>query len=495
MSMCCPFCDSKLEPPPEPGSNCPVCERGIPAFLTTPRPKRTILETLSNHSEPGETIKHHTAASETALRRLRKHSLIYYKDIPEGDAPDYELRDILGEGGMGIIYQARQTSLGRPVAVKMLKQTAVEDEQACRHLWEEATITGELDHPNIIPIHQLGTSEDGRLFYTMKNIHGQSWAECMDDQSPSDNLAVLLQVTNAIAFAHAHHIIHRDLKPDNIMLGAFGEVLVMDWGVAARLQQRDGRWMVMEPPSVIGTPHYMPPEMARGDTMAMGYHSDIYLLGGLLYRMLTGQPPHPGETAIACVMAAEKNDIQPSDIHNELIQIARKAMAAEPSDRYASVKEFQAAIKDYQSHLASIVLTTTADESMRRACDNGDYNALSRAMAGFQNALSLWPGNKRAQISMDAGRLRFAQHALDRRDYTVAEELLRNHPSPEAARLSEIAQQERQANEHRVLRVKWLTRLSLALAVLVIMILAITTVRLHVARQETRAAPNRSQQR
>ena len=148
------------------------------------------------------------------------------------EVPDYELLDIIGEGGMGVVYAAHQSSIARTVAVKMLKPSAkVREEQRDKFI-SEAVVTGELDHPNIVPIYDLGSNDEGALFYSMKRVHGTPWDKVINQKQLDENLSILLRVADAVAFAHAGGVIHRDLKPENVMLGDYGEVLVMDWGLA-----------------------------------------------------------------------------------------------------------------------------------------------------------------------------------------------------------------------------------------------------------------------
>ncbi|MCA9261828.1 MAG: protein kinase, partial [Planctomycetales bacterium] len=147
------------------------------------------------------------------------------------DAPDYELLNVIGEGGMGVVYAARQSSIARTVALKMLKGGAGTAEQRDKFI-SEAVVTGELDHPNIVPIYDLGSNDDGALFYSMKRVKGTPWCDVIQERGLEENLNIFLRVCDAVAFAHVNGVIHRDLKPENVMLGDYGEVLVMDWGLA-----------------------------------------------------------------------------------------------------------------------------------------------------------------------------------------------------------------------------------------------------------------------
>ena len=196
----------------------------------------------------------------------------------------------------------------------------------------------------------MGRDEAGAIFYAMKHVKGTPWDKLVKEKSVHENLDILMKVADAVAFAHSRDVVHRDLKPENVMLGDFGEVLVMDWGLALSLAS---------PPATFamgGTPAYMAPEMAIGPAQLIGVGSDVYLLGAILYEIITGLRPHTGKTVTRCLMAAAKNEIVPTPKSGELIDIALKAMATKPEDRYLSVRDFQLAIRQYQSHTESIVL-------------------------------------------------------------------------------------------------------------------------------------------
>jgi WD40 repeat protein len=236
------------------------------------------------------------------------------------------------------------------------------------------------------------------------------------------NLDILLSVCDAVAFAHEKHIVHRDLKPANVMLGDFGEILVMDWGLAMGIGPRKGP----APPAgmaLAGTPAYMPPEMARCQFARITTATEVYLLGGILYEIVTGLRPHPGKDARSAVIAASRNEIQPTDVTGELVDIALKAMAKEPEDRYQTAREFQQAVRTYLEHEESLLLAQHAAERVARltATDADDvYRVCNEAVAGFQQAIDLWPGNHKAVTGLRAVRERFAEGALAHRDLRLA---------------------------------------------------------------------------
>ncbi len=151
---------------------------------------------------------------------------------------DYEIIEVLGKGGMGIVYKARQKSLDRIIALKMLGKSLPEKQNLRSKFLIEAVVAGDLDHPNIVPIYDVGETESGLLFYSMKHVKGVPWKEIMHTKNVNDNLEILLSICDAIAFAHSRGIIHRDIKSENVMLGDYGEVLLMDWGMAVSVDER-----------------------------------------------------------------------------------------------------------------------------------------------------------------------------------------------------------------------------------------------------------------
>ena len=232
----------------------------------------------------------------------------------------------------------------------------------------------------------------GDLFYSMKNVQGQPWSELMDEMSLTDNLDTLLSICDAIAFAHSQGVIHRDLKPDNIMIGGFGEVLVMDWGLAMIPGDSSSAST-----SIAGTPAYMSPEMVNAPETA-DPRSDVYLLGGMLFRMLSGIPPHTGKSARDSLVAASRNEItvcpperlELLDPSGELLEISLRAMKASPEERYGSVEELQNSLRDFLLHRDSLELSARAERALANARESGDYTEYSRAVFGFEEAAKLW---------------------------------------------------------------------------------------------------------
>jgi len=365
---------------------------------------------------------------------------------------DYDLLNLLGEGGMGVVYVARQASIDRKVAIKMLKGATTGDETQRRKFLSEAVITGDLDHPNIVPIYDLGTNEAGALFYSMKRVQGTPWDDCLHKMSLPENIEVLMKAADAVAFAHSRGVIHRDLKPENIMLGEYGEVLVMDWGLAIPTKRFKKSRNVAASTNMGGTPAYMAPEMATGPFDRIAEASDVYLLGAMLYECVTGITPHTGRDVMKCLIAASKNVITPTNKTGELVDVALRAMSTRPEDRYVSVRDFQDAIRQYLAHSESITLGTRAEGDLRNARQSDDYQDYAQCVFGFQEALNLWSGNRRAQEGLLTARLAYAESALRKGDYDLGASLLDQSVPEHAAVYAEIqeAQREREAKQRRL---------------------------------------------
>lgn len=371
---------------------------------------------------PEETLEQtvHTGAATvaTAAGTLKPKASITHAAATKSTTRDrYERGDEIARGGMGTVWEARETSLDRMVAMKTIlgKQGSLE---ARARFIREATVLGRLEHPNIVPIYELGTDANGRLFYTMKKVVGRTLKEILSDLQRGDSttllefkleqlLSIFRKICDAVAYAHSRGVIHRDLKPENIMVGAFGEVLVMDWGLA-KLSSEDletdplpGAFHPLtDDPSatsqsditlagtVMGSPRYMSPEQAAGQGDQVDARSDIFSLGGILYAILTLQPPISGSTISEVLMNVRSGDIAPPTqvryqtrrrsgppvpapdakrsgdplphcpggrVPEAMSAVAMKALEYEPDERYQEVSEFSADVAAYQAGFATSV--------------------------------------------------------------------------------------------------------------------------------------------
>ena len=402
------------------------------------------------------------SSSQTLVVQRRAFREVTEEEAHGGNA-DYDLVRKLGEGGMGVVYAGRQASIDRTVAIKMLKPKMAADEGQRNKFLAEAVITGDLDHPNIVPIYDLGANDEGALFYAMKCVKGTPWDECIGEKSLSENLEILLKTCDAVAFGHSRSIIHRDLKPENTMLGGFGEVLVMDWGLALPFGKFEKSRSITASASMGGTPAYMAPEMATGPFDKMGPASDIYLLGAILYEIVTGHPPHRGKDVMKCLFAAAKNQIVPTDKKNELVDIALKAMATKIEDRYGTVQDFQAAIRGYQDHSESISMSARATDDLQAAQESDSYDDYSRAVFGFEEAYELWEGNKRALEGVMLAKLAYATSAFNKGDLDLGVSLL-DRDIPQHAELASQIDEAKLDRERRHQRVQQLKRVVVGMA-------------------------------
>lgn len=327
--------------------------------------------------------------SDKALTRLRA-----LEDLPDLSGTKYRAIRHLARGGMGIVYLAEDTTLDRRVALKIVDAADSSGELKAR-LLREARILAKLEHPGIVPVHDVGTLPDGRVFYVMKFVEGERLDRFLHQvESLTDRLRIFIKICEAVAFAHARGILHRDLKPENIMVGPFGEVLVIDWGVAKILPQLavdSGEPATTSPPpptatpqapnpggprgrpaaalqvlspaetehgAVLGTPGYMSPEQERGEIARIGPRADVFSLGAILHFILTSRPPSAGPDAET--LEAPTGDPVP----RELAAICRKAMSPDPPVRYLTAEEVA---QDVARYLDGLPVLAYPDSLIRKA--------------------------------------------------------------------------------------------------------------------------------
>jgi serine/threonine protein kinase len=266
---------------------------------------------------------------------------------PDAHVSRYELGEEIGRGGMGIVYRAIDRELDRPVALKVLHEESIHAETGAR-LVREAQIIARLEHPGIVPVHDAGRLSDGRPFYAMKLVNGRRLDEA--GEAPTtlpERLRIFLKVCDAVAFAHARGVLHRDLKPQNVMIGPFGEVLVMDWGVARAIGRnsqpengidagRPGSPARTAHGTIVGTPGYMAPEQARGDVGALDERADVYGLGAILYFLLADRAPEQAPAALTPPRRLDRLIPRP------LQAICMRALAADRESRFSGVTDLAA---------------------------------------------------------------------------------------------------------------------------------------------------------
>jgi serine/threonine-protein kinase len=340
---------------------------------------------------------------------------------PQGTKPQFEIGDVLGEGGMGVVRTAQQFALRREVAVKTLKPDAGRGEAP--QLLREARVTGVLEHPNVVPIYALGRDNEDRPLIVMRRIAGESWSsaimEADDDARLTDaylrkHLATLKQVAIATHYAHSKGIIHRDLKPENVMIGDYGEVYLVDWGIAVSLvDDTPGVLCARDITAIEGTPGYMAPEMAAADGSLIDERSDVYLLGAILHEIITGDPPHDGNNMrmiLTAAFASVPHTYAP-EVPRDLVAMCHRAMARFNEERYPSALAFADALDEFVTHRSSTLLSDEAAIRLRETqellsvqSEERDseklYAKFSECRFAFTQALRSWPENEGAETGL-----------------------------------------------------------------------------------------------
>ncbi len=362
-----------------------------------------------------------------------------------------EFRDTLGQGGMGVVHLATQKSLGREVAAKTLKPELANDVSR-QALLREAWLTGALEHPNIVPVYDIAVSGGGQPVIVLKRIEGRTWTELLNDPDEvarsfgTDdllewNLSVFEQVCNAVHFAHSRGIVHRDLKPDNVMIGAFGEVYLMDLGLAVSLRDDGtGRFpLARNATQLAGTPNYMAPEMLGAEGFApLSERTDVYLLGAVLYELVVGCAPHQGDTFEQLVSSIVLSTPKfPGVVPEPLADVVRAAMSVNPDERPASAEELRRDVERYKATRGSLRLAAQAQlrvdellkalQERRSQADSVDaelYNLYGAARFGFREALKAWADNPQARAGLREAALAMARYELGQGDAKGAEAVL-----------------------------------------------------------------------
>ena len=271
----------------------------------------------------------------------------------------------LGRGGMGRIHPATDRNLLRHVALKRLDRELAKVPMYKDGFIAEAQMTGQLEHPNIVPVHELAVSEEGVPYFTMKLVQGINFDAWLRDPAHAlgsterlqEGLEIFMKVCDAVAYAHHRGVIHRDLKPENIMVAGFGQVYLMDWGLARLTKTRpaSGARAQMEAPGAVGTPTFNAPEQARGNPEEMDERSDIFGLGAILYELVSGRMPYGPSMNVDYVLAqAVAGKVVPIDqatigigVSKRIRAIVAKAVAVNPDDRYQTVVELQDAVRGF----------------------------------------------------------------------------------------------------------------------------------------------------
>ncbi len=339
--------------------------------------------------------------------------------LPATNAGRYAFGEVIARGGMGVVYRAVDTTLGREVAVKVLHEKFDATSAAARRFAGEARITAQLQHPAIPPVHDLGTLADGQPFLVMKLVMGQT-LDALLAQRPDPGhdcarfVAAFEQVCQALAFAHTHGVIHRDLKPANVMVGSFGEVQVMDWGLAKVLgtrpapaddpdqtradteiqSLRDSDAAFTQAGSVLGTPAFMPPEQAIGAVDQIDQRSDVFGLGSILCVILTGRGPFVRDTAEGTRQAAAKGNVKEAfarlddcSADPELVALCKRCLAPEKDQRPADAGEVARAVAQLRAEADERARRSSEWRKRRRLVLAGGFVLAAAAVAGLSGVL------------------------------------------------------------------------------------------------------------
>jgi len=326
----CPRCDQTL-PPDAPAGHCPNC-------LVELALEAVIAETvISQNAVVAQPDRGQTVSSGTRVK--------YFGD--------YELIEEIARGGMGVVWKARQASLNRAVALKMILAGKFASNADVKRFHTEAEAAANLQHPNIVAIHEVGEYE-GQHYFSMDYIEGKNLAELVcDDPLPAAQAAALVKkIAEAVHYAHQRGTLHRDLKPSNVLIDAEGQPRITDFGLAKQLSRDSG---LTQTGAVLGTPAYMPPEQAAGRNDQVGPASDVYSMGAMLYHLLTGRAPFVGETPAATMRKAMDEDpVRPSKLNPktpaDLETICLKCMEKRPDRRYHSARELAEELGRFLTH-------------------------------------------------------------------------------------------------------------------------------------------------
>lgn len=414
------------------------------------------------------------AAPRVELRAEDSANLARPVDTPSRSLPQgrghYSLAGEIARGGMGVILRGRDTDLGREVAIKVMHADLSKQSGVVQRFIEEAQISGQLQHPGIVPVYELGLMADERPYFTMKLIRGRTFADILleREETTSDRrrmLDIFTSICQTIAYAHSRGVIHRDLKPANVMVGAFGEVQVVDWGLAkvlgsahaanprapesettpsnepVRVGARETHSIIG---SVMGTPAYMPPEQARGETDALDERCDVFALGAILCEVLTGDPPYGGNhlkmlhQASNALLQQAFDDLDRCDADRDLVELCKQCLSARREDRPGDASILVLRLRAYFESLDERIRRAQieAAEARVKATEEQRARKLTIALAGSVVATVLvavagvlWTRSQREKRERTTGELvatalSDAQSAQGARDWAQAHQAI-----------------------------------------------------------------------
>ncbi len=351
-----------------------------------------------------------------------------------------ELDDLIGEGGNGQVFSARQAPTGRVVAVK--RPVDLERDDMKQGLLREATVIGYLEHSSIPPVHFVGLGDSDELLVGMKRVQGATLAPALEGpdllEHLDENIDILIQVCSAIGFAHAQGIAHLDLKPANIMAGQFGEVYVLDWGLALAVRDDVPKNIPRPQKDRLprGTPAFIAPETIIGETPTPA--TDVYQLGGILYMMLTGEPPNAGSDAFEAMRAAYEGRERryPEAVPAALTAICRRALSREPADRYENAELLREALVDFRRRRSALEAVEAAEKGLERLSKAMDdelpaslvYQEYGAARQAVNQAMQLQDDTILTRQFLQLVLERMIEWELDRGNHGAADVMLSELP-------------------------------------------------------------------
>ena len=376
-------------------------------------------------------------ASKTNARSTPLINFSGFSPISTPGTPEFEVGESLGAGGMGSVYTAVQTSMERSVAVKRSHDAAGQG-ATYQSVAKEGMLFGRLDHPNIPPVHMVGRDREGHACLVMKLIEGTDLRSMISDPkhprwddvdgSPAMWLLdVFIQVTLAVEHAHSNNILHRDIKTENIMVGDFGQVFLIDWGIAIDMNEPGA---AITTGKFVGTPCFAAPEMAT-EGVQLDQRTDVYLLGAMLLEMISGGVLFKGRSLkeiLHRVRTGEREEI-PATVPNALTQIIYKATDPNPNDRYESVREFRAAVHGYRSdrhHYQNIARAENQLDILEGFLHENRTDVITgyRFMTLAHESLALLKAAVRANVAIDLSRKLLARNVTIQTKYSIVNDQL-----------------------------------------------------------------------
>ena len=342
---------------------------------------------------------------------------IDFSSLPQ---PEHlQLYEVIGRGGMSVVHRAWHRHLERSVAVKRLRPEFVDNQRMAQSFMAEAKIIAFLQHPGIPTIHELVKDQRGLPQLVMPLFEGSLWSDKQKKQTRKECITIVERIAEVIAYAHAHGIIHRDLKPSNVILGNYGEVLLIDWGLALHLSDKEN--LERQKKKIYGTPQYLDPEVARGNLI--GTSVDIYGLGAILFESITGKPPHPFEKTKQAIEHAKNGFIggHGDPEKDEVLGVALIALSSDPADRFQTVQEFLEALRLAVGHEEALRLVTLAEDAELLARSNDAcYDLYQIAVYRYQEVIDMWPDNNTVRDKLHNCLAGYAEAAAQRGDYDLA---------------------------------------------------------------------------